>query len=111
MNYPARRRLFRVQVWAGSRGSGEQKGTLPELLLIIMTDSQTDADGFTEEVRYFIVHSALDRVLARGFKPKAYVLAIYDQYIAGTISRKESSNLLSERLERLYGKGSGAGIK
>lgn len=76
-----------------------------------MADSQTDVDGFTEEIRRFIVHRALGRVRARGFNPKAYVLAIYEQYIVGTISRKESSNLLAERLERLYGKGSAAGIK
>jgi len=76
-----------------------------------MDDLQVDMDGFTEEIRRFIVQNALDRVQARGFKPNAYVIAIYDQYVMGTISRKESSILLAERLDRLYGKGSGARIK
>lgn len=76
-----------------------------------MPDSQKDIDGFTEETRRFIVQEALTRVRARGFSPKAYVLDIYEQYVVGTISRKESSNLLAERVELLYGKGSSTGIK
>jgi phosphoribosylanthranilate isomerase len=76
-----------------------------------MDDLQLDADGFTEEIRRFIVQNALDRVQAHGFKPNSYVLDIYDRYVTGVISRKESSRLLAERLDELYGKGSGARIK
>jgi len=76
-----------------------------------MVDYQVDSDGFTQEMRRFMVHQALTRVRARGFNPKPYVLAIYDQYISGVISRKESSRLLAEQIEKLYGKGRAAGIK
>lgn len=66
-----------------------------------MNDFLLDADGYSEEGRRSIVKTAMARVRARGVEPKAEVLAIYAQYIAGTISRQETSDLMSERLIKL----------
>lgn len=41
------------------------------------------------------------RVRSRQIEPAPGVLAIYAQYITGTITRQETSNLMAERLETL----------
>ncbi|RZK41653.1 MAG: hypothetical protein EOO61_05855 [Hymenobacter sp.] len=67
-----------------------------------MTDSKLDADGYTEEIRRSIVDKAMTRVRAHQVEPEVGVIAIYDQYIIGTISRQEAGSLMLDRLELLY---------
>ena len=68
---------------------------------MVMDEPQLDADGYSEGNRRSIVETAMGRVRARHIEPAPEVLAIYAQYIAGTISRQETSNLMAARLEDL----------
>jgi len=66
-----------------------------------MDGPQLDADGYSEEIRRSIVEKAIAGVRSRHIEPAPEVLAIYAQYIAGTITRQETSDLMAERLENL----------
>lgn len=66
-----------------------------------MAEPQLDADGYSEEIRRSIVEKAVARVRSRQIEPAPEVLAIYAQYIVGTLTRQETSNLMAERLENL----------
>jgi len=67
-----------------------------------MAEYPVDVDGYTREVRCSIVNTAMTRVRAHGIEPQPEVLAIYEQYVAGTISRQESSDLMFARFQMLY---------
>jgi len=66
-----------------------------------MDGPQLDADGYSAEIRRSIVEKAMAGVRSRQIEPAPGVLAIYEQYIAGTITRQQTSNLMAERLEDL----------
>jgi len=68
---------------------------------MVMDEPQLDADGYSEEIRRSIVEKAMARVRSRQIEPASEVLAIYAQYIAGTITRQQTSDLMAERLESL----------
>ncbi len=68
---------------------------------MVMDEPQLDADGYSEEIRRSIVEKAMAGVRSRQIEPAPEVLAIYAQYIAGTLTRQETSNLMAERLENL----------
>ncbi len=73
-----------------------------EFLLMSIGDCLLDADGYSQEIRRSIVDKAMTGVRRYNIEPQAEVLAIYAQYVAGTISRQESSNLMFARLQVLY---------
>lgn len=95
MNYSPRREL----------SENEVNYYLPNTFvnfLMSMIDCLLDADGYTQEIRHSIVDRAMTRVRAHNIEPQPEVLAIYAQYVAGTISRQESSNLMFTRFQMLY---------
>lgn len=67
-----------------------------------MVGCLVDADGYTQEIRHSIVDRAMTKVRAHGIEPQPEVLAIYAQYVIGTISRQETSNLMFARFRMLY---------
>ena len=68
---------------------------------MVMDEPQLDADGYSEEIRRSIVEKAMAGVRSRQIEPAPEVLAIYAQYIAGTLTRQQTSDLMTERLESL----------
>ncbi len=66
-----------------------------------MNNSKEDSDGYTSETRRDIVHTAVERVRARGIEPRPDLLLLYERYIKGEISRSQLSALMHERLEGL----------
>lgn len=64
-----------------------------------------DADGYTEEIRRSIVDRAMAGVRAKNIEPDPEVIAIYNQYIAGTNSREQTSLLMFARMEKIRNPG------
>lgn len=68
---------------------------------MVMNEPQLDEDGYSEEIRRSIVEKAMAGVRSRQIEPAAEVLAIYAQYIAGALTRQQTSDLMAARLENL----------
>jgi hypothetical protein len=66
--------------------------------------TNTDADGYTLQVRKDMIRRVLDRVTAKGIKPAPEVLRWYADYGNGLISRAQLMALIYARVDALSAK-------
>lgn len=66
-----------------------------------MAPENLDTDGFTETIRRRIVQTALARLRLRQIEPATDLLALYEQYCCGKLSRTSLGQHMNERLAAL----------
>lgn len=70
--------------------------------LNLSNGSNMSASNLEKSQRAIVVAQALRNVRARGIEPRTEVLALYAQYVCGTLGWKQVQDLMAQRIEALY---------